>query len=265
MPLVVHKMALGNSADFPGVPHFVLTYHISGATVRRIDRPELNTPARTGAISLQLPGSGGSFRSESLKAVKYCHLYFNESLVETLLEESGFSDIAPLTHDFFGLIDLCLQRDIVSYLDRATEKKCPPGKGEMNARARLILVGLMRIAHHGTVITNQPRIKGLSKRQIEGLRDLVVSRLSDRIRLSELADSVKLSPYYFSRQFKASTGETPGTFIMRIRIEQAVKLLTETQLPISEVAYQTGFSSQSHLTRRVRTALGVTPMQLRHS
>jgi AraC family transcriptional regulator len=56
---------------------------------------------------------------------------------------------------------------------------------------------------------------------------------------------------------------SPINYITRQRIERAKRLLAETELPISEIALRTGFSSQSHFTTSFRRLAGVTPSSFR--
>jgi len=68
-----------------------------------------------------------------------------------------------------------------------------------------------------------------------------------------------MSYFHFSRAFKQSMGMTPTNYIAERRIERAKKLMQETNLPISEIALRSGFSSQSHFTTSFRRLAGVTP------
>jgi len=56
---------------------------------------------------------------------------------------------------------------------------------------------------------------------------------------------------------------TPYRFVIEKRIERAQDLLQNSELPIAEVAYACGFSSQQHLTTTLSRITGVTPMRLR--
>ena len=91
------------------------------------------------------------------------------------------------------------------------------------------------------------------------VRDYVHDHLSEEITLQALAAQVHLSPYHFARQFKEATGLPPYQYVLRCRVEQAKILLTAGKHPISEVAQKVEFASQSHLTRHIKRAFGVTP------
>jgi AraC-like DNA-binding protein len=51
----------------------------------------------------------------------------------------------------------------------------------------------------------------------------------------------------------------PHNYLLSRRLEQAERLLRETQLPLSEIAAATGFSDQSHLARHFRRRTGMSP------
>ena len=77
--------------------------------------------------------------------------------------------------------------------------------------------------------------------------------------LKELANSVQMSPHYFSRLFKETTGITPHQYVIRCRIDRAKNLLQQGKLSIAEIAKEVGFVDQSHLHRHFKRLVGVTP------
>jgi AraC family transcriptional regulator len=106
-------------------------------------------------------------------------------------------------------------------------------------------------------------VSGLSRRQLAAARGVMDTRLAEPIPLADLAAAAALSISQFTRQFKASMGEPPHRYLMRLRVEQACRLLRASPLPIADVAVRCGFSHQEHLTRVMRARLGTTPAALR--
>ena len=78
------------------------------------------------------------------------------------------------------------------------------------------------------------------------------------VSIRSLADVAGLSPYYLVRVFHRQVGVPPHRYQTILRVNRARKLLT-SGVPLSEVAYRTGFYDQSHLTRCFKRTLGVTP------
>ena len=84
-----------------------------------------------------------------------------------------------------------------------------------------------------------------------------------RVALRTVAQEIGMSYFHFSRAFKQSMGMTASNYIAKRRIERAKKMLEETELPISEIALRSGFSSQSHFTTAFRRFAGATPKVFR--
>ena len=80
------------------------------------------------------------------------------------------------------------------------------------------------------------------------------------ITLDELAALAGFSPYHLLRIFRGRFGMSPHRYQTYMRVKHA-KMLLASGLPIREVAQATGFSDQSHLTRRFKGVVGVTPGQ----
>jgi AraC family transcriptional regulator len=107
------------------------------------------------------------------------------------------------------------------------------------------------------------RRAGLSPFALRRVREHVASRLASAIRLEQLASLAGLSPFHFSRAFKASTGLSPHAYVLRCRIDEAKRLLAGSNLPVAEIARRTGFSGAGQLSTRFRACTGSTPTAFR--
>src|SRR5690606_20610731 len=79
--------------------------------------------------------------------------------------------------------------------------------------------------------------------------ELMRARLSEDISLDELAAEARLSPYHFARMFKQSVGVPPRVYLTRLRMERSCELLEMTDLPVTEIALEVGYSSNQVLAR----------------
>ena len=79
--------------------------------------------------------------------------------------------------------------------------------------------------------------------------ELMRARLSEDISLDELAAEARLSPYHFARMFKQSVGVPPRVHLTRLRVEKACELLETTDLPVTGIAQEVGYSSSQVLAR----------------
>ncbi|MEP0874113.1 AraC family transcriptional regulator [Trichocoleus desertorum AS-A10] len=103
---------------------------------------------------------------------------------------------------------------------------------------------------------------GLSQVMLTLVKEYINNHLHQDLRLQEMAAIAQISPYHFLRLFKQSMGVTPHQYILQCRLNQAKYLLQHSELSIIEVATQTGFCDQSHLTRYFKRMIGITPKQL---
>lgn len=79
--------------------------------------------------------------------------------------------------------------------------------------------------------------------------ELMRERLSDDISLDELAAEARLSPFHFARMFKHSLGVPPRVYLTRLRVEKACELLEMTDLSVTQIALEVGYSSNQALAR----------------
>ena len=79
------------------------------------------------------------------------------------------------------------------------------------------------------------------------------------ITLNEVAGHIYRSPEYFSRLFKAETGEKFSTYLTAYRIRRARDLLSNTDMKIYEIAYAVGYTSPSYFSKMYREYVGVAP------
>ncbi len=258
MPTARHRMAIPKNARFEGVGHNILTYHAGGAAVRRTDG-FTSAVARKGSMALQPVGTSVTLSSEGI--VDYAHFYFNQSLMCEVADEAAHPVNAE-PEAFFALFDDPLAGDLAAYLARSNDRHEPATAIEMDTRAYLIALGTLRVARRRSALVDlcdDHDVRADMKRVLRQIED----RLNEPLRLSDLAEIVRMSPFHFARVFKQQIGEPPAQYLQRRRTERAIELLRESRLPLSEIAFRTGFSSQSHMNRRVKTITGLTPKQIR--
>jgi AraC family transcriptional regulator len=84
------------------------------------------------------------------------------------------------------------------------------------------------------------RPAGLSQQQLDRVRELTTERLGEPVPLADMAAAAGLSVSHFSRQFKASVGQAPHQYLLRLRLEAACRLLRARSMPIAMVADRCG-------------------------
>lgn len=86
---------------------------------------------------------------------------------------------------------------------------------------------------------------------------------TDTISMKEMARLAGLSATHFNARFRAVLRMSPTEYVRSRRIQDAQKLLSETDRPIADIGMAVGFFDQSHFTKRFRKVTGMTPLAYR--
>ena len=235
-----------------------LILHLDGPVTVRRGHGGLGIPRQVPPGGLFLHPAAHDLTVELGGDLRTVHVYLAD---EAIQEAAGGEDRVELAEEL-GRYDPLIEQ-LVLGLDGVLRTWEPTALTYVDQLSVLLAAQLARY-HSARPARRWPSDgRGLSARQLAAARDLMETRLAEPIPLADLARAVSLSVSQFSRQFKASTGETPHRFLMRLRAEAACRLLRSSTMPICEVAAQCGFSHQEHLTRVLRAQSGMTPAAVR--
>lgn len=110
-----------------------------------------------------------------------------------------------------------------------------------------------------------PRNRELSDRPslpeatLENLTQFIRKSYREKINRTILARRAGLSPWYFTRLFKNSTGVTPTQYLINYRLEQAKALLIGGDYTVTWIAQEVGFSDDNEMTNHFKKRYGATP------
>ena len=133
------------------------------------------------------------------------------------------------------------------------------GTDPLECESRFIATLALLIKRYADVHPSEQPL-GREHQAVQQVKRYIEANFAQRISLSELAAQVMLSPYYLLRVFRAGVGLPPHAYLQDVRIRQAQRLI-EAGRSLADVAFTVGYSSQSHLTRRFKQIVGVTPGQ----
>jgi AraC-like DNA-binding protein len=111
---------------------------------------------------------------------------------------------------------------------------------------------------HGKV--SSPVASGNEPKAVSRIKDFINAHFHQNVSIDDLVRITQLSRSYLIRSFKRCVGIPPYTYLIQTRIKHAKKLLSK-KIPVAQVAYEMGFSDQSHLTRHFKSITGITPKQ----
>lgn len=104
----------------------------------------------------------------------------------------------------------------------------------------------------------------LTRSSITKAKEFILENYMDpELSLKIIAESVHISPGYFSQLFKQVTGETCIEYLTKVRIDSAKKLLKETTLKAYEIADQVGFKDSQYFSTCFKKLVGVSPTDYR--
>ena len=98
--------------------------------------------------------------------------------------------------------------------------------------------------------------------RIHTAQEFIIQHFSEGIKLEDIANEVYMSVRNFTRQFKQATGITVGLYIEKLRIEKAVRLLSE-DARVEDIAHQCGLKSTNQLRSLLKKHEGVLPSSLK--
>lgn len=99
------------------------------------------------------------------------------------------------------------------------------------------------------------------KHQFHSVDVFIEKNIGSQITVDDMADLLHCSKFYFLREFKKLMGITPYQYLMNKRLKKAQTFLSSGNRDIASIAFELGFSDQSHFTRTFKKQFGVTPGQ----
>jgi AraC-like DNA-binding protein len=92
------------------------------------------------------------------------------------------------------------------------------------------------------------------------LKEMIQDHIDSNISLKEISKNLEINPSYLSREFSKYFEDLSfGEYIRKQRIEKAIELIQSASYSLTEIAYLTGFSDQSHFTRIFKKHTGKNP------
>ena len=230
-------------------------YYVVGIIERGVQRFSCGrrgylTPPR-GLVVIN-PGEAHTGESALPSGFRYRAFYPESSAMEAIARELGASPAGMPAFPEPVIEDDELYARFLA-LDEALARGAPFLEQES-----CYLHALAGLVSRHTEARSAPRRVPRESRAIVRARALIEARYGEDLRLADLAGAAGLSPFYFLRAFRAATGLPPHAFLASVRVREAQRLLRAGR-PLAEVAFETGFSSQSHFSSVFKGLIGVSP------
>ena len=198
------------------------------------------------------------------KEIDVSHVYLGENLVSGICNDVTDRCIADVRlQDVLKSHDPIVTAAVAAITREAQQQTLGSGL-YVEAVATQLVVHLLR--NYASVTFREPSGKGrLSPSQVRRLTEYIDSRLHEQLNLETLAAVAGVGVWTFTRHFREFFALTPHAYIIEQRVDRARRLLTQSCMPIKEVASACGFADQAHMTRVFQTHLRTTSATLRLS
>ena len=245
----------GGFLHVPQLDHFL--YVVVGDAVRteaRVDGRARNWVQGDGDTEVLPAGIEGRWDDAdpvTMLEIRLPHRYLRSVAAGMELDP----DRVSLSHDF-QLHDPRIDR-IARALKAEFEPRRPPERLYVESLGTALTVSLL--SHY----VDAPALpQGLSKPQRRRVVEYIDGHLDTDLSLARLAEIAGLGTTHFQALFKRSMGLPVHQYVVRRRVEHALRELQRGNGSIAEIAAAAGFAHQSHLARWMQRLVGVTPAAL---
>lgn len=115
--------------------------------------------------------------------------------------------------------------------------------------------------HYISPLTYQNPLKKSETDRMTLVYEFVLKNYRSKVTLEEVASLIHMTPTSFSRYFSTSNNKPFSRFVSEIRIKHACKMLTETNLSISNIGYDCGFNTLSNFNNQFKEVMSKTPLE----
>jgi AraC-like DNA-binding protein len=230
---------------------FTLVY-ISGGR-GKFESPNFSGPIRPGYTFLLFPGVWHRYAPDPETGWHEHWIGFDGELARNWLRHRFISKAKPV-------LNINAEDTVLATFTRIMQsiRGNRPALQQILAGATANLVGLFYSAQQA-----QPAAEAQSPNAIELAITRIQNEYADDLNMKALAQELGVSYSWFRSTFTAHTGLSPHQYLIEFRIVRARGLLRETELPVKEIAMQTGFEDEHYFSRLFRQKLNLSPSQWR--
>jgi len=191
-------------------------------------------------------------------------LYLKKELVEAV-NKNIFGRLQMNVAIRLGATDPLLEQLALAILEALQHPTLATTPAFVDTLARTFATQLLK-AHSTNTEQNQPAVHCYEnfRSSMARVQDFIDRYLGEDLSLGVIASQANMSVCGLKRLFQRHHATSPHQYLLACRISKASRILAETELPISEVALATGFSSQSHFATAFKKKVGLSPKAYRH-
>ncbi len=168
-------------------------------------------------------------------------------------------------NDMHALLLACpIETDYLHHLIMQLVQKRKVEGLQIDELVMQLLNKVLHVLANATEVTSVPeKLKQHHLGTIERAKEYMMNNFNENISLNELAEHCFVSPFHFSRIFKSILNVSPHQYLLSTRLQHAKVLLSSTEKPVSDIAFESGFNSLEHFVTAYKQVFRLTPSQQR--
>jgi AraC family transcriptional regulator len=228
----------------------------------RIGGSSFDQCLQTGGIAIVPAGLPSEWRRKDAGGINTLHLYLHPHFVRNTAESCDMDNVQVTIEPQFGAADEHIHHIGMALLCELKEANVV---GRLYADSLATVLAMQLVRRYSYLKEVHTSRGGMAPRKLRRAIEFINDNFDKEqtVALAAVAEAVGMSYFHFSRAFKQSMGVSPNVYMIEQRIGRAKKLLSETDLPIAEIALRVGFASQSHFTTTFRRLAWTTPKAFR--
>lgn len=233
------------------IDRYVLQYVISGQGIYMLDKKKYII--KKGDIFLVPAGHLCYYKSDINNPYCYYYVAFNGASVNSLLKRAGLTVNNPIA---------CLNNEKVSNFMKNIYENL---KIDTYTSITFALANLCMIFGEmfSLIPNNNVKNKTKSVTYIEQIKSYIENNYYNRISVKEISESIELNRTYLSTLFRKNMGVKLNEYLIQYRISQAIKMLENSDMTITEISDYSGFTSAQNFFIRFKQRMGISPSEYR--
>jgi AraC family transcriptional regulator len=243
--------------EVPGLPHTYVAIH-AGASVHVASRRGGQRHAGRavyGDIDIIPAGTPSVWEMQGADTALL--LRMSPELIRAAAEQMEIDPRRVEIRNRFQMRDAAIE-NIGWALKAEMEAGYPTGRLYLDSMAMSLAARLVR-CHSSAAVQFARKSGKMAGAQLRRVLGYIEDNLGQDILLADIAAAGEISVSHCKELFRESMGLPVHQYVIRRRVERAKKLLQHGNMPISQVALESGFAHQSHLARHMRRLLGISP------
>lgn len=229
-------------------PHYLIHYILEGKGEYQVNGTSYRLGKGDGFLIT--PGVTTLYFADKINPWEYCWVGFDGYEINTLLQSCGLSQNHPI---FTDTSNGALKQDLLKLIQYFTE-----GVGN-----ELTFVGQLYLFFSHIHIPTDRSTKKTNEAYIEKALGYIHHNYTYDIKIADVAKYLSIDRTYLYKLFITYKKASPQQYLITYRLSIAQKLLKETDLSVTEIAYSCGFRDASSFNKHFKKHLNITPLQYR--